>query len=122
MLQQWLTRSGEAARCVRRDRRFYAGGPNSVRGYSRNELGPRVYVTDSIEAQGPDTTYRNLRASPTGGSSLVVANLALRCPPPLFPLRIRAALSPALSQGWERGGQRPPGARARLTPRLAAPR
>src|SRR5258708_32946236 len=103
MLQQWLTRSGEAARCVRRDRRFYAGGPNSVRGYSRNELGPRVYVTDSIEAQGPDTTYRNLRASPTGGNSMVVANLELRFPTPLFPERMRAALFTDVGQVWERG-------------------
>ena len=26
------------------EQRFYAGGPNDVRGFDRNELGPVVYV------------------------------------------------------------------------------
>jgi outer membrane protein insertion porin family len=105
ILPQRITLSGQAARFVPPDQRFYAGGPNSVRGYARNELGPRVYVTDSIEVQGPDTTYRNLRASPTGGNSMFVANVELRFPTPLFPERMRAALFTDVGQVWERGDQ-----------------
>jgi outer membrane protein assembly factor BamA len=116
ILPQRITLSGQAARFVPPDQRFYAGGPNSVRGYSRNELGPRVYVTDSIEVQGPDTTYRNLRASPTGGNSMVVANLELRFPTPLFPERMRAALFTDVGQVWERGDKRAPVSGVRITP------
>ena len=105
ILPQRITLSGQAARFVPPDQRFYAGGPNSVRGYARNELGPRVYVTDSIEVQGTDTTYRNLRASPTGGNSMFVANVELRFPTPLFPERMRAALFTDVGQVWERGDQ-----------------
>src|SRR5213079_1628492 len=53
----------QSVRFVPPDQRFYGGVPNSVRGYARNELGPRVYVTDSIQVNGADTTYRNLQAS-----------------------------------------------------------
>ncbi|HXI32900.1 MAG TPA: BamA/TamA family outer membrane protein [Gemmatimonadales bacterium] len=116
ILPQRITLSGQAARFVPPDQRFYAGGPNSVRGYSRNELGPRVYVTDSIEVQGPDTTYRNLRASPTGGNSLFVANVELRFPTPIFPERMRAALFTDVGQVWERGDQLAPVSGVRVTP------
>src|SRR5213078_5412289 len=79
--------AGQSVRFVPPDQRFYGGGPNSVRGYARNELGPRVYVTDSIEVAGGDTTYRNLQASATGGNAIFVANAEFRCPTPLFPDR-----------------------------------
>ena len=32
------------------EQRFYAGGPNDVRGFERNELGPVVYVVSSDSA------------------------------------------------------------------------
>ena len=35
-----------ASNFVPPEQRFYAGGPNDVRGYSRNELGPLVYVVE----------------------------------------------------------------------------
>ncbi len=116
ILPQRITLSGQAARFVPPDQRFYAGGPNSVRGYPRNELGPRVYWTDSIEVQGTDTTYRNLHASPTGGNSMFVANVELRFPTPLFPERMRAALFTDVGQVWERGNQLAGISGVRITP------
>ncbi|HET7295858.1 MAG TPA: BamA/TamA family outer membrane protein [Gemmatimonadales bacterium] len=111
-----ITLSGQSVRFVPPDQRFYAGGPNSVRGYARNELGPRVYVTDSIEVQGSDTTYRNLRASPTGGNSLFVANAELRFATPLFPDRMRVAVFTDVGQVWERGDQLTQVRGVRVTP------
>ena len=92
----------QSVRFVPPDQRFYGGGPNSVRGYARNELGPRVYVTDSIEVSGTDTTYRNLQASATGGNAIFVANAEFRFPTPLFPDRMRVAVFADVGQVWER--------------------
>src|SRR5213079_1417096 len=49
-----ISLAGQSIRFVPPDQRFYGGGPNSVRGYARNELGPRVYITDSIGVKGTD--------------------------------------------------------------------
>jgi len=92
----------QSVRFVPPDQRFYGGGPNSVRGYARNELGPRVYVTDSIEVNGADTMYRNLQASATGGNAIFVANAEFRFPTPLFPDRMRVAVFADVGQVWER--------------------
>jgi outer membrane protein assembly complex protein YaeT len=73
------------------DQRFYAGGPNSVRGFSANELGPKVYVTDSITVTGTDTTFHGVQTSPTGGNALFVGNLELRVPAPILPERVQLA-------------------------------
>ena len=102
-----ITLSQQSVRFVPPDQRFYGGGPNSVRGYARNELGPRVYVRD-IEVQNTDTTYHDeVRASPTGGNSLFVANAELRFATPLFPDRMRVALFVDAGQVWERGADQP---------------
>jgi outer membrane protein assembly factor BamA len=106
----------QSVRFVPPDQRFYGGGPNSVRGYARNELGPRVYVTDSIEVNGSDTTYRNLQASATGGNAIFVANAEFRFPTPLFPDRMRVALFADVGQVWERDVATVGG--ARFTPGL----
>ena len=100
-----ITLAGQSVRFVPPDQRFYGGGPNSVRGYHLNELGPRVYVVDSIISNGPDTTFVNLRASPTGGNAIVVANVELRFATPLFPDRMRVAVFGDVGQVWERGEQ-----------------
>src|SRR2546429_342520 len=103
--------AGQSVRFVPPDQRFYGGGPNSVRGYARNELGPRVYVTDSIEVTGGDTTYRNLQASATGGHAIFVANPEFRFPTPLFPDRMRVAVFADVGQVWEREDPTVPGVR-----------
>src|SRR5581483_10708404 len=107
-----------ASRLVPPDQRFYGGGPNSVRGYARNELGPRVYVTDSVIVQGADTTYRNVRAAPTGGNATLVANLELRFATPVLRDRMRVALFADLGQVWERGDQVATVRGVRVTPGL----
>ena len=76
------------------DQRFYAGGPNDVRGYDRNELGPVVYVVprDSVRA---DSTYPAgaLQVAATGGDRVAIANLELRFPAPFLGERFRLAAS-----------------------------
>src|SRR5213079_1146533 len=99
-----ISLAGQSIRFVPPDQRFYAGGPNSVRGYARNELGPRVYVADTIlQVSGADTTYGDIKASPTGGNTVFTANLELRVPTPIFPDRVRLGLFVDAGQVWERG-------------------
>jgi outer membrane protein assembly factor BamA len=92
----------QSIRFVPPDQRFYGGGPNSVRGYARNDLGPRVYVRTIDSISGIDTTYGTLQASATGGNAIFVANAELRFPTPLFPDRMRVAVFADVGQVWER--------------------
>lgn len=79
------------------DQRFYAGGPNDVRGYDRNELGPVVYVVprDSLipptDTSGVGFEDNDARPAPTGGNRVAVANVELRLPSPIFSSRMRFA-------------------------------
>ncbi len=75
------------------DQRFYAGGPNSVRGFGANELGPKVYVVDKngLTVSGTDTTFTRVETSPTGGNALIVTNLELRIPAPILRERLQLA-------------------------------
>jgi outer membrane protein assembly factor BamA len=107
ILPQRITLSGGDARYVPPEQRFYAGGPNSVRGYRRNELGPRVYVTSdtlppNLRVQGSDTLYADLFTAPTGGNSAFVLNAELRLPSPVFVNRMRIGLFVDVGQVWER--------------------
>ena len=87
--------------------RLYAGGPNSVRGYTFNQLGPITYVVDTfaVVTEGSSTFYRAIqgdsagaprgdqwRSVPTGGNTMFVANLELRLPSPFLPRLLRYAL------------------------------
>ncbi len=81
------------------EQRFYAGGPNDVRGFDQNELGPLVYVLnlnrDSLTPQDSadlaDGTLRP-RFSATGGNTLAVGQVELRVPAPVWSSRLRLAL------------------------------
>jgi outer membrane protein insertion porin family/translocation and assembly module TamA len=73
--------------------RIFAGGATSVRGFRQNEVGPRVYLADSVRTivSGPDTLLwafppdsAKWRAVPTGGNAGAVANLELRVRPSAF--------------------------------------
>ena len=118
ILPQRLSLLGQSLKFVPPDQRFYAGGPNSVRGFARNELGPRVYVSDSLEVSGTDTTYKSIQASPTGGNTVFTANLELRFPSPVFPDRVRLGLFVDVGQVWERGDTGTTVSGIRVTPGL----
>src|SRR5690606_7834476 len=98
--------AGERASFVPPEQRFYAGGPNDLRGYDRNELGPVVYVIprDSITFGETDTTYNvsALRVAATGGYRVAVANLELRFPAPFLSGRFRVAAFVEAGALWSR--------------------
>jgi len=99
--------AGQDVQFIPPDQRFYGGGPNSVRGFTLNDLGPRVYVTDSISVLGTDTSYLDVRSSPTGGNALLVFNAELRFATPFFPDRVRVAVFADVGQVWQRGSAAP---------------
>lgn len=112
ILPQDITLSGQRVGFVPPDQRFYGGGPNSVRGYGRNELGPRVYVTtDTVNLD-------DVLAKPTGGNSAVFLNAELRLPSPIFAQRMRLGLFVDAGQVWERGEQLAVVRGLRVTPGL----
>jgi outer membrane protein assembly factor BamA len=90
------------------EQRFYAGGPNDVRGFDRNELGPVVYVvpqgevdTAAIENRPIDPTRVTVAA--TGGNTLAVGNVEVRVPSPVFSSRLRLAAFVDAGGVWQRG-------------------
>jgi len=109
ILPQKITLSGQRVGYVPPDQRFYGGGPNSVRGYGRNGLGPRVYIVsdtlqvDTVVAGGK--IFKGVTAAPTGGNSAVVLNAELRFPSPIFAQRVRLGLFVDVGQVWERGDE-----------------
>ena len=91
--------------------RFYAGGPNDVRGYERNELGPVVYVVSKREvdeATGKDRPINpdSVQVAATGGNTLALANVELRLPSPLFSSRVRFAAFVDAGGTWTRQQER----------------
>jgi outer membrane protein insertion porin family len=91
------------------EQRFYAGGPNDVRGFERNELGPVVYVVsqaeaDSAASQGRAINSDSVTVAATGGNTLAVGNVELRVPSPVFSSRLRLALFVDAGGVWQRGG------------------
>jgi outer membrane protein assembly factor BamA len=89
------------------EHRFYAGGPNDVRGFERNELGPVVYVVskaevDTAAADGRPINPDSVQVSATGGNTLAVGNVELRVPSPVFGSRIRLAAFVDAGGAWQR--------------------
>ena len=108
-------------RFVPPEERFYAGGPASVRGFGRNEMGPLVYVADSMvpdPAHPGDSLPAGLRTSPIGSYAIALANLELRFPSPIFGSRLRLAAFVDAGELWDQtaGGLMPAG--LRITPGL----
>lgn len=102
---------------VQPEERFYAGGPATVRGFGRNEMGPVVYVADRADtSQGGEVTYRGLRTSPSGSYALVLANLELRFPSPIWPSRLRLAAFVDAGQVWNQRDDRLVPSGFRVTP------
>ncbi|MGH7515014.1 MAG: BamA/OMP85 family outer membrane protein [Gemmatimonadales bacterium] len=110
------------------DQRFYAGGPNDVRGFNRNELGAVVYVVpkgevDTAALKNRDIDPNRVTVAATGGNTLTVGNVELRVPSPVFSARLRLAAFVDAGGVWDRGSGNP--AVIRVTPgagiRLATP-
>ena len=111
------------------EQRFYAGGPNDVRGFERNELGPVVYIipktaVDSAAAHLQGIPADSVRVAATGGNILVLGNIELRVPSPIFSSRLRLAAFVDAGGVWQR--QSPSASKVvRVTPgvgiRLATP-
>jgi outer membrane protein assembly factor BamA len=87
------------------EQRFYAGGPNDVRGFERNELGPVVYVVSAghVDSTNGNIDPRQVQVAPTGGNTLAVANVELRVPSPVFSNRLRLAAYVDAGGAWQRG-------------------
>jgi outer membrane protein insertion porin family len=98
----------ETGNFVPPEHRFYAGGPNDVRGFNRNELGPVVYVVSKAEVDdaAADSGRRinpdSVQVSATGGNTLAVGNVELRVPSPVFGSRIRLAAFVDAGGAWQR--------------------
>lgn len=117
VLSPRLALSGGASNFVPPEQRFYAGGPNDVRGYSRNELGPLVYVVTPADTTADGVLdLSKARSAATGGNSLVVGNAELRVPSPFKPNLIRFAGFVDAGSVWERGGGSGSGPGIRVTP------
>jgi outer membrane protein assembly factor BamA len=94
--------------------RLYAGGPNSVRGFRQNEMGPAIYIPngiDSIDVPGHDSLQYwranpltvGERTVPTGGDNVIVGNVELRLRAPAYPELVQYALFIDAGQVWNRG-------------------
>jgi outer membrane protein insertion porin family/translocation and assembly module TamA len=99
--------------------RLYAGGPNSVRGFRQNELGPVVYTVrgyDTVAVANPATgevaTYfrdttsggrRVDRTVPTGGNAVLVGNAELRFPSPFLGELVQLNTFVDVGQVWNPG-------------------
>ncbi|MGH7529811.1 MAG: BamA/OMP85 family outer membrane protein [Gemmatimonadales bacterium] len=101
---------GQQVSYVPPDQRFYGGGPNSVRGYGRNELGPLVYIVedttnidlDATARAGGEKVFNEVTSAPTGGNTAIILNAELRFPSPVFAQRMRLGLFVDVGQVWER--------------------
>ena len=122
---QRLSLGTDTSSFIPQQERLYAGGANTVRGYRQNELGPVVYLTDTLlvctkptgECIRPtvaqDTVYFSSstekdpsRVLPVGGNSVVVANVEVRMPSPFIPDRVQVAFFADAGQVWTRGASR----------------
>jgi outer membrane protein insertion porin family len=90
------------------ERRFYGGGPNSVRGFAPNALGPQAYVaddivTDTLEDGTLDADTVGIDRYPLGGTRIALASAELRFPSPYFSEFLRLAAFVDAGQVWAPG-------------------
>jgi outer membrane protein insertion porin family/translocation and assembly module TamA len=122
---QRLSLGADTSSFIPQQERLYAGGANTVRGFRQNELGPVVYLTDTLlvctqptgrcerPAVATDTVYFSSRTDkdpsrvlPVGGNSVAVANVEVRMPSPFIPDRVQVAFFADAGQVWTRGASR----------------
>jgi outer membrane protein assembly factor BamA len=119
-----LTGSSASSLGVHPQKRFFAGGPNSVRGFAQYELGPKLLTIDAVNrlmlpadsgGAGCDLTQindgscdaralagdepRRFRPRPVGGAVSFVANAEIRFP--LLGDQLRGATFIDVGQVWE---------------------
>lgn len=123
ILPRNIAPSGQEVAYVPPDQRFYGGGPNTVRGYGLNQMGPRVYVVSDTTAidtaltnAAGEKVFESVITAPTGGNTLIVLNAELRLPSPVYPERVRLGLFVDAGQVWERGSEAFPISGLRVTP------
>lgn len=106
---------------VHPQKRFYAGGPNSMRGFALNQLGPRVLTVDAVRlvsgGDGARCTPEEIEtlvcdpnpfpqsmfvARPIGGSALLEGSMELRFP--VYRSILRAAAFVDFGQVWASAG------------------
>ncbi len=110
--------SGES-RFIPSEDRLYGGGPNSVRGFGQNELGPLVRVLETFARDSARTEVDSvIRTSASGGEQLIFANAELRFPLPVFSGRVIGAVFVDAGQVVERGDELVNLADIRVTPGL----
>jgi len=99
---------GDSVRYVPPPDRFYAGSPTTVRGFGRNEMGPVVYVADTVTTDSAGGIVRmvNLRSSPTGSAGIMLANAELRLPTPVFGGKLGFVTFVDAGRLWEQDGSR----------------
>lgn len=68
--------AGAAREIAHPQKRFYAGGANSVRGFAQNQLGPRVLTVDVLRLLNPRTTEEGETLPPV---CTPLAVFSLRC-------------------------------------------
>ncbi len=77
------------------EQRFYAGGPNDIRGFPFNQLGPIVYVVSDADTAGyatnPAVLDNNAVPFATGGNFQLIGNVEVRFPAPVWRGRMRLA-------------------------------
>ena len=92
--------------------RLFAGGPNTVRGYRPNELGPAVYRVlryDTLRTPA-DTSYVARSDStqafvvPVGGNTMVVGNIEYRVRSPVFGKILQLSVFTDVGRVWNRSG------------------
>ena len=92
--------------------RLFAGGPNTVRGYRPNELGPAVYRALSHDTTGtaPNITLvatpgvdKEL-VVPIGGNTMIVGNIEYRVRSPVFGRILQLSLFTDVGRVWNRAG------------------
>lgn len=93
--------------------RLFAGGPNTVRGYRQNQLGPAVYIVQRYDSVfvGPaagDSVYRARQGDasetvvPIGGNTMVVANLEYRVRSPWLGRLLQFSAFADVGSVWNR--------------------
>jgi outer membrane protein insertion porin family/translocation and assembly module TamA len=114
------------ARFLPQQERLFTGGQSSVRGYLQNQLGPLVYLVDSIRTTTIDAAQiatvapgaRVTRVAPRGGTALGVANVELRRRFTLYDTPLQWVAFVDAGTLWERSADRVRWRDVRVTPGL----